>query len=161
MIFVCAGSLKYNFDRLFSYLDKLILDGLIKPEDIVVQSTIIPDRKVSYKTIERLSHDEYEQMIKDSDFVICHAGVGTIMNGLYNKKKIILVPRESVNKEHIDNHQFQISDKFFSLNYCLVAHNYEELKKCVCDVESHKFSQFESNTEKFNQGLNDLVNHLI
>ncbi|KAG5416743.1 ALG13 [Candida metapsilosis] len=58
--------------------------------------------------------------IKQADIVISHAGTGSIIDTLRNRKKLIVV----VNNQLMDNHQEEIANEFVKMNYCA---------KCTCD----------------------------
>jgi UDP-N-acetylglucosamine--N-acetylmuramyl-(pentapeptide) pyrophosphoryl-undecaprenol N-acetylglucosamine transferase len=52
-----------------------------------------------------LPADELKSAMVDSDVVIAHAGVGTIVSALQAGKRPIAIPRKKEFNEHIDNHQ--------------------------------------------------------
>ena len=54
-------------------------------------------------------------IIRNSSLVICHAGVGTVMETLNANKPIIVVPNPSL----MDNHQYELADTLSSQGYVI------------------------------------------
>jgi UDP-N-acetylglucosamine transferase subunit ALG13 len=54
-------------------------------------------------------YEELKGAIAQSDVVISHAGVGAALTALRAGKHPILIPRLSVHREHVDDHQLQIA----------------------------------------------------
>ena len=92
MIFVCVGSRKYPFDRLFVKLDKMCENGEIKDEIFaqIGTSTYKPKR---FKYKDFLSPEEFQEKINEADIVITHGASGSIMKALNAGKKVIAVTR--------------------------------------------------------------------
>lgn len=161
MIFVTVGSQKFQFDRLFSIIDGLIDNNIINGDKVFGQlgnSTYTP-KKFDSKRF--LSESEISCYYENADIIITHAGTGTIINGLKKKKKVIVFPRDRKYGEHVDNHQYQISESFSSLGYCAQACDYESLKNIILEIDNFAFKVFESNTKLFSHKLLNSLEELI
>lgn len=64
------------------------------------------------KIIEFTNPKEMNNLLENSDYIITHGGVGTIIDGINLGKKVIAVPRLSKYKEHVNDHQLQIIENF-------------------------------------------------
>ena len=69
------------------------------------------------KIFDFINSDEFDNYMKSADLIITHGGVGSILSGLKRNKKIIVVPRLKKYKEHTNDHQIQICNKFSELGY--------------------------------------------
>lgn len=130
MIFVCVGSRKYQFNRLFMELDRLCEIGIIK-EEIFAQigtSTYKP-KYFEYKDF--ISQEEFENNIEKANIVISHGASGSIMKALNLRKKVIAVTRLQRYGEHIDDHQIQTNEAFASNKYLLAVFEIKELEKAI------------------------------
>ena len=94
MILVTVGTEKYPFNRLMQWLDSLIEQGFIDPqqEEVVVQygsCTIVPEG-VKNHTV--LPETDFLGLVEEARIIIAHCGEGTIdlLDSL--KKPFILVP---------------------------------------------------------------------
>ncbi len=109
MIFVTVGTTQYPFRRL---IDWSIQQAKSYPnEKVVIQSGV-------YKVIQNVSDNiliqqsfafpEVQEYIKKSDQIICHAGMGTIIQCWSFGKKPFVVPRLEKYGEHANDHETQI-----------------------------------------------------
>lgn len=149
MILVTCGTQQQQFTRLFEYVEQLNID-----DEVIMQlgHTQFNTRHQSYDF-----STSFEEDIKRADIIITHGGVGTIMNGLLNNKKVIVVPRLSKYNEHVDDHQLEITNKLTNLGYIYSANSFEELKKLMDNIDQLSFKPYISTNKEFNQKLNSLL----
>lgn len=149
MILVTCGTQQQQFTRLFEYVEQLNID-----DEVIMQlgHTQFNTRHQSYDF-----STSFEEDIKRADIIITHGGVGTIMNGLLNNKKVIVVPRLSKYNEHVDDHQLEITNKLTNLGYIYSANSFEELKKLIDNIDQLSFKPYISTNKEFNQKLNSLL----
>ena len=117
MIFVSVGTQKFQMDRLMKQVEKLAAE--MPEEKFVVQygnSTYIPKNCECYQFMDR---DQFSQYMNESEVLVLHGGVGTIMQGLHMNKPIIVVPRLKKYGEHVDDHQLEAAWALKS-NHCLL-----------------------------------------
>lgn len=152
MILVTCGTQQQQFTRLFEYVEQLNID-----DEVIMQlgHTQFNTRHQSYDF-----STSFEEDIKRTDIIITHGGVGTIMNGLLNNKKVIVVPRLSKYNEHVDDHQLEITNKLTNLGYIYSANSFEELKKLMDNIDQLSFKPYISTNKEFNQKLNSLLEEL-
>jgi UDP-N-acetylglucosamine transferase subunit ALG13 len=60
------------------------------------------------------------ELAKDSDVVISHCGIGTILEMLANGISPLVMPRSREYREHVDNHQIEAVHAFLDLG--LISH---------------------------------------
>ena len=111
MIFVVLGTWEMPFTRPLIEIDAAIRDGLL-PEPVIVQSgkTLYSSERMQLTPF--FDKLELERMYEQASLIICQAGVGSIMLGLRQKKKVISIARLAKFDEHIDDHQLEILDVF-------------------------------------------------
>ena len=172
MIFVSLGTQDKPFNRIIDYVISL-KENLkeIKSEKIIIQ---LGQTKLLKSDIERiksleniiiydmLKPEKMKDIIKDSDIIITHAGVGTIMECLEMGKEIIVVPRKVENSEHVNNHQEEIAYEMEKQGFLTKVDIYEELENKIMmlvkdkdtnDDKSMNKKKYISNNEKFNDNL--------
>jgi len=157
MFFITVSSQKFQFDRLLKMVDQLIEKEQIPSYKVYAQignSHYIPEQ-YDYKYF--LTKEEIDKIYNISDVIITHAGTGSIINAIKRDKKVIVVPRDVKYGEHVDNHQYQIAEKFSQLNYCLMAKNYEELNESLHTVNNIKLKRFKSNTDFFLKEIKKVI----
>ena len=130
MIFVCVGSRKYPFDRLFRKLDELYEKGVFK-EEIFAQIGTSTYKPKHYKYTEFLSPEEFIEKVNECDIVITHGASGSIMKALNAGKKVIAVTRLQKYGEHINDHQIQNNEAFAANKYVLAVFEMEELEDAI------------------------------
>ena len=107
MILVITGFHTRPFDRLVRAMDNI---AKASGEEVIIQkgaSKIVTRFANGFSyTSEKVMSDYYEK----ARLIVCHAGVGTIIEAAKHRKPVIVVPRRSDYSEHYDNHQLEIAE---------------------------------------------------
>ena len=148
MIFVTVGTSKQDFSRLIREIDRLIDEKVINDE-VVVQSNLCMYKPKNFVINSQLSKREYQLYLKKCDLIITHGGVGSIMDGLKNNKKVIAFPRLAKYSEAVNDHQVEIINEFKKMNYILTG-KISDLDKILEDVKSFVPNTYKSNNKLFN-----------
>ena len=148
MIFVTVGTSKQDFSRLIREIDKLIDEKVINDE-VVGQSNLCVYKPKNFVINSQLSKREYQLYLKKCDLIITHGGVGSIMDGLKNSKKVIAFPRLAKYSEAVNDHQVEIINEFKKMNYILTG-KISDLDKILIDVKSFVPNTYKSNNKSFN-----------
>ncbi len=149
MILITLGTQDKKFHRLLDAVQRQIDNKVIK-EEVVVQAGISSDYKSDdMKIFDLIPLDEFDKLISKCDILITHGGVGSIITGLKNNKKVIAAARLEKYKEHVNDHQLQIIENFANAGYILSLDNFEELDKILDMIKTFKPKKFKSNTNKF------------
>ena len=109
--------------------------GNIK-DKVIVQAGFTKFESKNMEIFDLVSNDEFNKYIKECNLLITHGGVGSILNGLKNNKKVIAVPRLSKYDEHENDHQLQIVEYFKDNGYILSTDNVDELDVLLKEVLS-------------------------
>lgn len=105
-VFVTLGTIKpFRFDRL---VDRL-LAILPSNADVTWQLGETYRNDLPGRAVSSMTSDEMDRELKEADFVISHAGVGTALRAMDLGRRPVLVPRRSAHGEHVDDHQLQIA----------------------------------------------------
>ena len=149
LILVTLGTQDKQFYRLLEAVQKQINNKVIK-EKVVVQAGCSSDFKSKEMEIfDLIPMDEYDKLIAECDILITHGGVGSIITGLKNNKKVIAAARLEKYKEHVNNHQLQIVENFTNAEYILSLDNFDELDKVLKKAKKFKPKKYVSNNKKF------------
>jgi UDP-N-acetylglucosamine transferase subunit ALG13 len=104
--FVTLGTIRpFRFD---SVLDSLVATGALSDET-VWQVGVTDRRDLPGTVVAQVGGDEFMEQARAADVVITHAGVGTILALLEEGIHPVVVPRRKERREHVDDHQLQIS----------------------------------------------------
>ncbi len=144
MIFVTLGTQDKPFKRLLDYLEHSNID-----DEIVVQNGFTEYKSNKLKLFKYLDKDKFDEYLKKADFVICHAGVGTIVNCLKDGKKVLTVPRLAKYGEHQNDHQLQIANAYYQKGYILVMNDGDDFDKKIEELKHFEPKTFVSNNEIF------------
>src|SRR5437667_11972 len=89
-IFATLGTAKQPFDRFVNLVDdaaeRLAVGGLI-------QTGFTPCRPSHCDSVDFISRDEFERRVAEANYVITHAGEGSVISVLRSGKKPILIAR--------------------------------------------------------------------
>ena len=98
MILVTLGTQDKSFERLLKRIDKEIKNHTIK-DKVIVQAGYTKYPSKNMEIFDYKPKEELNELVKKCDLMITHAGVGSILNGITNNKKVIAVPRLKEYKE--------------------------------------------------------------
>lgn len=157
MILVTLGTQDKNFKRLLEAVDKQIENGNIK-DKVVVQAGCTKYKSKNMEIFDLIDSDKFAELIKECDLLITHGGVGSILTGLKNNKKVIAAPRLAKYKEHTNDHQLQIIEKFDEAGLILPLYDFEKLDKVLKDVKNFKPKKYQSNTNKMIKLIENYIN---
>ena len=149
MILVTLGTQDKKFYRILEYIQELINRKVIK-EEVIVQAGVSSDFKSNnMKIVDLLPMEEFDSLISKCDVLITHGGVGSIITGLKNNKKVIAIARLKKYGEHVNDHQLQIISNFVSEGYILSFNSCEELEENIKKIDKFKPKKYKENNNNF------------
>ena len=156
MIFLTVGTQDKQFLRLLKIVDNAIEKGIINDE-VIAQIGCNKFKSKNIKTYKFLSDKKLNGYINEAKLVVTHGGIGIITTALMCKKKIFAIARLKEYKEHVNNHQEQIVDKFSSLGYIKKIENYDDFVREYKNLNKFKpvFPKF--NNEKILNIISDFI----
>lgn len=156
MIFVILGTQDKSFIRLLEEIDKQVEKGNIKGK-IIVQAGHTEYKSKNMKIFDLIPMKKFNKYIEDSDYIITHGGVGSILDAIKKDKRVIAVPRLKEYGEHENDHQKQIINKFSEEKYILGCNSVEELEKQLRKINSFKPKKYIGNNKK----MIDIIDNYI
>jgi len=112
LIFLTVGS-KEPFDRLVRAVDIWCAD---RQRDDVFGQIAEPGRNGyrprNFEWISFIKPNEVQQYFEEADFIVSHAGMGTIIGALTIGKPILIVPRQKAFNETRNDHQLGTVERF-------------------------------------------------
>lgn len=160
MIFVTLGTQDKEFKRLLDAIEKQIKNGNIQ-EKVIVQAGYTKYESENMEIFDYMLKDDFEEFMKKCDILITHGGVGSIMTGLNAGKKIIAAARLEKYKEHTNDHQTQIIEKFEKEGYIVALKDFSALNKAIQEVKKLKLKSYKSNTNKLIKYLENYIEQNI
>ena len=159
MILVTLGTQDKTFERLLKTIDEQINKGNIK-EKVVVQAGSTKYESDNMEIHDFLTREEYDEYIKKCDLLITHGGVGTILSGLNNGKVVIATPRLAKYKEHVNDHQLQIIEKFDRLGYIIPLRDLNDIEDALKKAKKFKPKKYVSNTDNIIKHLEEYIDKI-
>lgn len=161
MILVTLGTQDKRFFRLLDQIEQCLNDGTIKDEVIVQAGYSANYESNKMEILDLIPMDEFDELIRKCDLLITHGGVGSIIGGLEANKKIIACPRLSKYKEHTNDHQCQIIDRFYEAGYILKLDEDDNLKNVIKKVKNFKPQKYRSNKSEFVQLVKEQIDQFL
>lgn len=125
MILVTVGT-QVPFDRLVALVDDWIGESGSKKK-VVAQVGSSDYNSKNMNVFKSVEPELFEKYINDCDFIISHAGMGSILTALRLKKPIVIFPRKASLGEHRNDHQLATAKSFSNIDGVYVANDKEEL----------------------------------
>ncbi|MDR0614394.1 MAG: hypothetical protein LBF82_00245 [Lactobacillales bacterium] len=128
MIFVTIGT-QIHFDRLIVAIDEIA--ATLKEEPVIVQTLKGKYQPKHVQVVDFLSPDEFNNYVNNARLIVSHAGMGSILSALEQRKPIIIFPRLASLGEHRNDHQMATAMKMNELGYVYVAYDKKQLKELI------------------------------
>jgi UDP-N-acetylglucosamine transferase subunit ALG13 len=127
-------------------------------EDFAFSGTGLEDIKIpnKVKVLGFISRKEMNELYDQADYIITHAGAGSMIQSLKKGKTTIAVPRLSKYGEHVNDHQIELADKLEKLGYLLVYHDGDQIKEVF-----NRAKQFKVKPYRLKGKLLELVDETI
>lgn len=149
MILVTLGTQDKQFYRLLKAIDECLSAGIIT-DKVIVQAGYSSDYQSDKMEIfDLIPMDDFNKLIKECDLLITHGGVGSIISGLQNNKKVIAAARLKKYNEHTNDHQLQIINNFEKSGFLIKLEKMEQLGEILTNIDSFQPNNFKSNNANF------------
>ena len=134
MIFLTLGT-QLPFDRLVRALDEWCqATGFT---DVSAQiNDPGPDgyRPKLFPFVASLDPDAYEDLVSRAEFIVAHAGMGSIITAMSHVKPIVIMPRRASLGEHRNDHQLATVERFRSRPGIHVAEDETQLSPLLSEL---------------------------
>ena len=134
---------------MLSAIQKQINLGVINDRVVVQAGCSCDFHSKDMEIFDLIPMNEFNELIKKCDLLITHGGVGSIIGGLKNGKKVLAAARLKQYGEHTNDHQLQIIENFVNEKYILALDNFDELDKKLNELKNFKPRKYKSNNKKF------------
>lgn len=159
MILLILGTQDKPFTRILKEIDREIKLGNIK-EKVIAQIGNTKYKSKNMQIFNFVSNDDFQLLIDKADLIITHGGVGTILEALRKKKKIIAIARLKKYGEHVNDHQKQIIREFKNMGYLLELEKETDLKEIIENSQNFVPKKYVSNTKKFTDLMEKYIDNL-
>ena len=137
MILVLCGTQKQDFSRMIRAVEELADE-----HEVIVQGGHNQYESNKVKVLGFISRKEMNELYDQADYIITHAGAGSMIQSLKKEKTTIAVPRLSKYGEHVNDHQIELADKLEKLGYLLVYHDGDQIKEVFNRAKQFKVKPY-------------------
>lgn len=109
MIFASVGSM-LPFDRLVKAVDDWAAAHPDNQVFIQIGRGVYEPRHAPWTRI--MPAEEYRERIRSASLFVAHVGMGSILQGLEERRQMLLLPRHQALKEHTTDHQLHTAKRF-------------------------------------------------
>lgn len=158
MIFVTVGS-QLPFDRLIKAVDEWAKHNQIERVYAQIGESDFVPQHIHYCS--NLTPEEYNKELEKADFIVAHAGMGSIISALEQGKHILIMPRLAKFKEHRNDHQLTTAEHFAELNNICVANDEKELPLQLDKMLKEKVEYAKESGEKVSSELIQAIKDFV
>lgn len=131
MVFVTVGNATQGFLRLLDAIDKLAGDGVLKDQEVFIQSGHNANFKPKHCRHQPfLSIEEFDKKIEACSLIICHGGC-TQLQAIRLGKVPVVMPRRKKYGEHVNDHQVQLVQALACERLIIPAYESENLPEAI------------------------------
>lgn len=126
-IFASVGNARQPFDRFLRIVDEAAERAGL--------SAMIQTGHGAYKprhahSVDFVTRAEFEELVAATDYLVMHAGAGSVMSAVRLGKLPIVVPRRKAEGEMVNDHQLELATELSKLGWCRVVSTVEEMLEC-------------------------------
>lgn len=160
MIFVTVGTHEQQFDRLIKEVDRLCKEKIIQ-EEVIIQTGYSSYMPLYCKSVKFMSYQDIKHHIKQARIVVTHGGPASFLSVIEVQKIPVVVPRQTIFGEHVNNHQLDFAMKLKNRGYnIIVLDEIENLSTVLINYNDEK-SGFLSNNAAFNENLLAIIEETL
>jgi UDP-N-acetylglucosamine transferase subunit ALG13 len=130
VIFLTVGTHE-PFDRLVRCVDEWCAKQVVDCEIFGQITKRAEYQPRHFKAVPSLDPVEYQKQFSAADFIVSHAGMGSIITALSVQKPIVILPRRGHLQETRNDHQFATAQRFKSRPGIFVAQDEAELPEIL------------------------------
>lgn len=156
MILVSVGTQDKKFPRMLKLIEKEIEKGNIR-EKVIVQTGLTKYESEKMEIFDFIEQEKFNKFLKECNLLITHGGIGTIVAALKLDKKVIIIPRLKKYKEHVNNHQLEITKKYEEDGYILACYDNDNLGEVLEKIKIFKPKKYISNKKNFVNKLEEYI----
>ena len=131
MIFASVGSM-LPFDRLVKAVDEWAAVHPDRKVFIQIGRGEYEPRHAPWTRI--MPAEEYRQHIRDARLFVAHVGMGSILQGLEERRQMLLLPRHQALKEHTTDHQLHTAKRFRDTAGLRIVDDVEALQASMTEL---------------------------
>jgi UDP-N-acetylglucosamine transferase subunit ALG13 len=136
MVFVTVGSAQQSFRRLLEAVDQIAGSGGFGQRRVFMQighaGGFTPSH-CGYRPF--LSREEFDEMVGEADFTICHGGA-TPLEIIHKNKPAIVMPRRKLYGEIMNDHQVEFVESLAAQGWVIPAMQAEDLPSAIAKAIS-------------------------
>ncbi len=106
MIFVTVGMHHQGFDRLIKAMDEYA-DQTDEPVVMQIGSASYEPKHAQWFRFD--TQEEVDKLCSTARVIVSHVGAGTIISAFRYQRPIVVVPRRSLYREVVDDHQYELA----------------------------------------------------
>jgi UDP-N-acetylglucosamine transferase subunit ALG13 len=126
VIFLTIGTHE-SFDRLVQAMDRWAGAGKAEVFGQITQPATEAAAPKHFQWVTKLAPADFEAKVKAADFLVAHAGMGSIITALNHGKPIVIMPRRGHLKETRNDHQWATAKRLADRPGIVVAEDEEAL----------------------------------
>lgn len=153
MILVLTGTQEIPFRRLVDGIISFASESTCEQEFVIQAGSVVVKSAPNFEVFDYCAHDKLMKLVADADFIVTHAGTGSIISGLRLGKKVIVMPRMKKFFEHNDDHQTEIAKLFLSSGFVLVWEEGEEFSSVLQRLKEFSPKEYVSSFDSFGKSI--------
>ena len=157
--FITVGNGEKSFLRLFINLERFFD---LMPQPIIAQCGSTEFKSPKVKSFKFIELSKFKENISKSKLIICHAGMGTMLQSIQANKFPVCIPRMAKYDEIINDHQVDIAKALGGQNKIIYAEKLEMIDFYIKkSLEMQRgYSQEFINKQKFHIEFENILNRI-
>lgn len=130
MVYVTVGTMFLDYPRLIHKMDAIAKKT---GEEIIIQVGLGPTHPEHCEYFDFKPREEILQLQRGARAIVCHAGIGSVMDALEARRPVIVVPRLKKFKEHLNDHQLELAEAIEKRGWGRMILDMDDLEDAVAN----------------------------
>jgi UDP-N-acetylglucosamine transferase subunit ALG13 len=159
LILVVLGTHELPFTRLLLEVERLKKNGIIE-DDVIVQQGHTKFES-EYLTLQPFfSFEKMNLLYQQAQYIISHAGTGSVINALKKGKKVIVAPRLKKYGEHNDDHQLELVQVFTEKGHILCWNDGDKLEDVIQQIDTFTPVPYQSGNGRIVRIIEEFISEI-
>ncbi len=154
MIYVTVGTMFLDFKRLIEKMDDIANKT---QERVIIQTGLGTTFPKHCEHFDFKPREEVMALQCEARVIVCHAGIGSVLDALEARRPLIVVPRRKQYHEHMNDHQLDLAEGIRMRGWGRAVHDVNDLEDACANPPAPPPDSYQSSKHRLVSAVREFV----